>query len=97
MLTKGEDQGRETIMFSWRSVILVIVIGLFTSWYLDTPLPDDMQEKWKVRIIDAGMRTYGHLVNIALYIFIIFSSLHGILHLYIMITLADVAEKEIQE
>lgn len=49
------------LAMSWKSVMFIVLIGLVVNWYLDTPLPDDMQEKWKVRLIDAGMRTYGHL------------------------------------
>ncbi|XP_045172870.2 neutral cholesterol ester hydrolase 1-like [Mercenaria mercenaria] len=58
-------------LLSWRGVVLIILIGLMVNWYLDSPLPDDMQEKWKVRFIDAGMRTYGNLQRLLVSIGII--------------------------
>lgn len=37
--------------------------AVFVSYYTDTPVPDEIPEKWKVRIIDASMRTYRHMVS----------------------------------
>ena len=43
--------------------ILVTVVAYFLSYYLDTPVPHEIPEKWKVKILDGSMRTYGHLVS----------------------------------
>jgi len=43
--------------------VLVILVALFVSYYLDTPVPPEIEEKWKVKLIDASMRTYNHLVG----------------------------------
>lgn len=40
---------------------LLAVVGL--AWFIYTPLPVDMEQKFKVSLIDAGMRSYGHLVS----------------------------------
>lgn len=65
-------------LVSYSVVLTVVLIGWFISWYLDTPLPEDMQEKWKVRVIDATMRTFGHISTalITLGVMEPFSSLH---------------------
>lgn len=43
--------------------ILFTLVALFLGYYLDTPVPQEIPEKWKVKLIDASMRTYGHLIN----------------------------------
>lgn len=42
---------------------VVSLIAWFLSYYLDTPVPDDIPEKLKVKFIDASMRTYKHLID----------------------------------
>lgn len=44
--------------------ILFTLVALFLGYYLDTPVPQEIPEKWKVKLIDASMRTYGHLVRV---------------------------------
>ena len=48
--------------------IVVTLVAFFLSYYLDTPVPQDIPEKWKVKILDASMRTYGHLVGFLLFL-----------------------------
>ena len=43
--------------------ILVILVALFISYYLDTPVPEEIPEQLTVKLIDASMRTYKHLVS----------------------------------
>ena len=43
--------------------VLMVLVALFSMYYLDTPVPEEIPEKLKVRLIDASMRTYGHLVS----------------------------------
>ncbi|XP_045174154.1 neutral cholesterol ester hydrolase 1-like [Mercenaria mercenaria] len=43
--------------------VLVILVALFISYYLDTPVPEDIPEQLTVKIIDASMRTYKHLID----------------------------------
>lgn len=67
---KREDRkyrGAMTKVAFW--AVLVILVALFVSYYLDTPVPEEIQEKWKVKVIDASMRTYKHLVRVTCYIF----------------------------
>ena len=41
---------------------LVVVASFLMYQYIYMPLPPDMDQKWTVRIIDAILRTSGHLV-----------------------------------
>ena len=43
---------------------IILILGTMMYQYLDCPLPSDMEEKWKLRLIDAIMRTYGNVVGI---------------------------------
>lgn len=43
--------------------IVVILIALFLRYYLDTPVPEEIPEKFRVQVIDASFRTYKHLVS----------------------------------
>ena len=43
---------------------IVLILGTMMYQYFDCPLPSDMEEKWKLRVIDAIMRTYGNVVGI---------------------------------
>ena len=43
---------------------IIVLTGIMIYRYLDIPLPPDMEEKWKIRIIDAILRTYGTVVSV---------------------------------
>ncbi|KAH3889603.1 hypothetical protein DPMN_013662 [Dreissena polymorpha] len=43
--------------------VLVFLVALFVSYFLDSNIPEDIPETWKVRFMDAAMRTYKCLVR----------------------------------
>jgi hypothetical protein len=49
--------------------VLVILVALFISYYLDTPVPEEIPEKLTVKLIDASMRTYKHVVRFYFYVY----------------------------
>ena len=42
---------------------LILVLGTAIYQWLDTPLPHDMEDKWKIRLSEAVMRSGGNLVS----------------------------------
>ncbi|KAL3856220.1 hypothetical protein ACJMK2_010997 [Sinanodonta woodiana] len=50
-----------TKVFLW--TLVLVILGIFLNYYTDTPVPKEIPEKWKVRIIDASMRTYSHIIS----------------------------------
>lgn len=43
---------------------LVVLVALFLYFYLDARVPEPIPEKFKVKVMDAMMKTYGHTVNV---------------------------------
>lgn len=41
---------------------LVVLVALFLYFYLDARVPEPIPEKFKVKVMDAMMKTYGHTV-----------------------------------
>ena len=50
-------------MSSAAVILVTIVVAVTLAWLIYTPLPVDMDEQFKVTIIDAGTRFYGQLVS----------------------------------
>lgn len=47
---------------------LVVLVALFLYFYLDARVPEPIPEKFKVKVMDAMMKTYGHTVNVLVYL-----------------------------
>ena len=43
---------------------LVVLVALFLYFYLDARVPEPIPEKFKVKVMDAMMKTYGHTVEL---------------------------------
>ena len=50
-----------TVMKLWHGG-LILILGTSVYQWMDTPLPQDMEDKWKIRLSEAVMRTCGKLV-----------------------------------
>ncbi|KAM4043246.1 arylacetamide deacetylase-like [Anomaloglossus baeobatrachus] len=42
-----------------------VLLSVLVAYYVYKPLPDNMEEKWKIMLIDATFRSLGHLGNLA--------------------------------
>ncbi|XP_040284039.1 arylacetamide deacetylase-like [Bufo bufo] len=42
-----------------------VLLSVLLAYYIYKPLPDNMEEKWKVMLIDAASRSIGHLATMA--------------------------------
>lgn len=45
---------------------LTVLLTLSVAYYVYTPIPDDIQEPWKLMLVDAALRTAMHLVRDAM-------------------------------
>ena len=55
----------DTVLWTMRLVTVGLVLGLAVllyQWY-DVPLPPEMEEKWKIRVVEAIMRISGYIVS----------------------------------
>lgn len=48
------------------SVIVTLLLTVAVAYYIYTPLPDAIQEPWKLMLLDAGFRTVMHMVRLGL-------------------------------
>lgn len=46
-----------------RPLVLCVLLALAVAYYVYTPLPENIQEPWKLMVVSAGLRTSLHLVR----------------------------------
>ncbi|XP_066508496.1 arylacetamide deacetylase-like [Hoplias malabaricus] len=46
-----------------KAVILFLVLGAFTAYYVYSPIPDDIEERWKLMLTDCFFRSLSHLAD----------------------------------
>ncbi|KAK3085011.1 hypothetical protein FSP39_022847 [Pinctada imbricata] len=51
----------------FRAAIFIGGISIFLYFYLDARVPEPIPEKWKVKVMDAMMKTYGHTISWLVY------------------------------
>ena len=47
-----------------KGVILFLVLGAFTAYYVYSPIPDDIEERWKLMLTDCFFRSLSNLVKL---------------------------------
>ncbi|KAI4881458.1 hypothetical protein NFI96_030331 [Prochilodus magdalenae] len=48
-----------------KGVILFLVLGAFTAYYVYSPIPDDIEERWKLMLTDCFFRSLSNLADIS--------------------------------
>ncbi|XP_005393092.1 PREDICTED: arylacetamide deacetylase-like [Chinchilla lanigera] len=48
-----------------RKLLYLLIVGLFVSYYIYTPLPDNIEEPWKLTLISTSMKAFLHLASFA--------------------------------
>ncbi|KAM4771546.1 arylacetamide deacetylase-like [Rhinophrynus dorsalis] len=48
-----------------RKLLCFLLVSALVAYYIYTPLPDNIEEKWKVTLLDGIFRTLGHLGHLA--------------------------------
>ncbi|KAL7842793.1 hypothetical protein SRHO_G00244820 [Serrasalmus rhombeus] len=46
-----------------KAVLLFLVLGAFTAYYVYSPIPDDIEERWKLMLTDCFFRSLSHLAD----------------------------------
>lgn len=44
-------------------VVITVLLTVAVAYYIYIPLPDAIQDKWKLILLDAAFRTTSHLVR----------------------------------
>ncbi|KAF7199053.1 neutral cholesterol ester hydrolase 1 [Nothobranchius furzeri] len=47
-----------------KGLVVTVLLAVFVAYYVYTPLPDAIQEPWKLLLVDAGFRTAMHLASL---------------------------------
>lgn len=47
-------------------LLCLFLASALVAYYIYTPIPEDVEEPWKVMLITAGFRAVGHLVSLVL-------------------------------
>lgn len=50
-----------------RKTILLLIVGVLGAYYVYTPLPDNIEEPWKLMWVTTCLKTMTHLVSINFY------------------------------
>lgn len=59
------------------AVLFTVLLVAEVAYYVYIPLPENIQEPWKLLLLDAGFRTTMHLVRGDATIILSFLSVHG--------------------
>lgn len=46
-----------------KGLLLIFIWGAFSAYYIYTPVPEDIEERWKLMLTDCFFRTLSHLVG----------------------------------
>ncbi|XP_033832965.1 arylacetamide deacetylase [Periophthalmus magnuspinnatus] len=69
----------------WRSIILFVSVCSFSAYYIYEPLPEQMEQKWKIMLTNSFFRTLSHVAD--------FSELVGLQHYMGVMYLITLIEK----
>ncbi|XP_005393096.1 PREDICTED: arylacetamide deacetylase-like [Chinchilla lanigera] len=68
-----------------RKLLFLLLVGAFVAYCIYTPLPDNIEEPWKVMLIDTAVNTFLHLASFAEFL--------GLCHFVDLIMLTEVIDE----
>jgi len=52
-----------------KGVFVLLLLGALTAYYVYSPIPNNIEERWKLMLTDSFFKTLSHLVSLLAYVF----------------------------
>ena len=59
----GDRRGRTGDM-RWKGIVSLIVLGSLSAYYIYEPIPEAIDQKWKLMVTNSLFRALSHLVSV---------------------------------